>query len=95
LLDGHVKDMPKPPSAWLNRATSLDLENVVMSCLSKNMQARPQTAEALDHALAECASAGTWTLAQAQEWWASNVPAFETAPATTMAEKTLVIGRRN
>jgi serine/threonine protein kinase len=95
LLDGHVKDMPKPPSALLNRALSLDLENVIMGCLSKNMQARPQSAEALDQALAECSSAGTWTLAQAQEWWPSSAPAFETAPATTMAEKTLVIGRRN
>jgi tRNA A-37 threonylcarbamoyl transferase component Bud32 len=95
LLDGHVKAMPKPPSAWLNRGLSPDLEEVIMSCLSKSMQARPHTAEALDQALADCTSAGTWTMAQAQEWWTSNVPAFETAPATTMAEKTLVIGRRN
>jgi len=95
LLDGHVKDIPKPPSVRLNSALSPDLENVIMSCLSKSMQARPQSAEALDDALAGCASAGTWTLAKAQEWWASNVPVFETPPATTMAEKTLVIGQRN
>ena len=65
-----------------------------MQCLAKSPEQRPPSAEALDQALARCASAGTWTLLDAERWWQDNLAAVETLPAATMAEKTLVIAPR-
>lgn len=95
LLDGHVKATPKPPSALLTHPLDPDLDQIIMSCLSKVPDQRPRSAEELDHALAHCAAAGTWTSEQAETWWSTHVPAIETPPITAIAEKTLVIGRRN
>ena len=73
---------------------SPDLAELLMRCLAKQPEQRPPSAEALDQALAACASAGTWTLQDAEKWWQSNMGSFEPLPATTMAEKTLVIAPR-
>jgi hypothetical protein len=45
----------------------------------------------LEEALAGCASAASWTVAQAAEWWQVNAGSFEKTSAGAMAEKTLVI----
>jgi len=95
LLDGHVNATPKPPSVRLNHPLSPDLEDIIMRCLDKAPEQRPHSAEDLDHALARCALAGSWTPEQAEAWWASHVPAVETPPITTVAEKTLVISQRS
>ncbi|HTL16406.1 MAG TPA: serine/threonine-protein kinase, partial [Patescibacteria group bacterium] len=95
LLDGHVKALPKSPSTWLSRPLNPDLEGIIMKCLSKSPDQRPRTAEDLDHALSQCAAAGSWTTEQAEQWWTSCVSLLESPPITPVAEKTLVIGRRS
>jgi hypothetical protein len=65
-----------------------------MHCLAKQPEQRPPSAEALDQALAGCASAGAWTPLDAEQWWRVNMAAVEALPAATMAEKTLVIAPR-
>ena len=95
LLDGHVSAIPKRPSDRTPRPVSADLEQIIMSCLAKNAEERPKSAEALDAALARCAAASSWTPQDADKWWTSNLAKFETAPVQAVAEKTLVIARRN
>jgi hypothetical protein len=65
-----------------------------MRCLAKQPERRPPSAEALEQALAGCASVGAWTPPDAGQWWRANMGAVEALPAATMAEKTLVIAPR-
>jgi hypothetical protein len=95
LLDGHVKAMPKTPSVRLGRQISSDLEELIMKCLSKDPLQRPRNAETLEEALARCAPTQRWSVQDAEKWWTQNVPATESAPAPTIAEKTLVIAARS
>jgi serine/threonine protein kinase len=94
LLDGHVNTVPKRPSERLGQAIDSDLENVILSCLSKQPEARPRSAEALDSALERCVSAQKWTTQDAQKWWAANVTKIESTPVTAVAKKTLIIAAR-
>jgi serine/threonine-protein kinase len=94
LLKQHVKIMPANASERLGSSLSLDLEEVIMRCLSKVPERRYATAAAMDQALAACASAGTWTPQEAEKWWRANMTGIEVVPAAKMAEKTLVIAER-
>ncbi len=94
LLRQHVKVMPPRASERLGVIVSPDLEAVIMRCLSKVPDQRFPSADALDQALAQCASAGTWTMADAERWWKANLTGIEIIPAAKMAEKTLVIAER-
>jgi serine/threonine protein kinase len=95
LLTHQMKSEPMTASARLGREVSADLEGVIMRCLAKAPEQRPQSAEILDEALANCVAAGAWTPELAQKWWQANVVGIELPPATTMAEKTLVIAQRD
>jgi eukaryotic-like serine/threonine-protein kinase len=95
LLDGHVNAIPRRPSERVGRAISGDLEEIIITCLAKNPQERPKSAESLDAALGRCVSAGTWTSQDAEKWWAANLASIESAPVPPVAEKTLVIAARN
>lgn len=94
LLERHVKDDPPHPSERLRQPVSADLAEVLLRCLAKHPEQRPASAEDLERSLAACAAAGTWTSADAEKWWQSNMGSFETLPTTAMAEKTLVIEPR-
>ena len=61
LLTRQVKEPPLPPAERLGQPVSADLAELLMRCLAKLPEQRPPSAEALDQALAACASAGTWT----------------------------------
>ena len=95
LLDGQVNATPRRPSERLGQAISRDLEEIIVSCLAKNPNERPQSAEALEIALCRCSSAGTWSTQDAEKWWAANLASIESAPVKAVAEKTLVIAARN
>jgi hypothetical protein len=62
---------PKPPCE-LEPSVPEDLERVVLSCLAKRPDERPQGAAALSELLAKCAAAGEWTQQVAQTWWAEH-----------------------
>jgi hypothetical protein len=66
-----------------------------MSCLAKEPDKRPASAEALEQALNRCCSAETWTTQEAAAWWQTHLAGVEAPPPLTMAEKTLVIAPRN
>jgi serine/threonine protein kinase len=74
LLVKQVREVPEPPSARLGTEVSEDLEALILKCLSKRPEDRPESARALIGALQECRSAGTWTCADAEMWWRANAP---------------------
>ena len=73
LLVCQVKEQPPYPSMRLGKPVSADLADLLMRCLAKQPEQRPPSAEALDQSLAGCASAGTWTLVDAEQWWRANL----------------------
>jgi serine/threonine-protein kinase len=80
----HVKTPPLPPSERSGREIPDALEQIVLSCLAKDPDDRPQSAEWLAARLAECATAEAWTPDRARAWWEDNRPAAEgSAPAMT------------
>lgn len=95
LLQRQVKLIPPRVSERLGTLVSTDLEGIIMRCLSKVADQRPASALVLDEMLSRCASAQTWTAADAEKWWKSNLTGIDIVPATKMAEKTLVIAERS
>jgi serine/threonine protein kinase len=94
LLARQVTTPPPQPGERLGRPVSPDLADLLLRCLAKQAEQRPPSAEALEQALAACASAGTWGWSDAEEWWKRHMADIETLPPATMAEKTLVIAPR-
>ena len=81
LLVCQVKEPPPHPAERLGKPVSPDLADLIMRCLAKQPEQRPPSAEALDQALAGCASAGAWTSLDAEQWWRANMAAVEALPA--------------
>jgi eukaryotic-like serine/threonine-protein kinase len=70
----QVNTPPQSPSTRLGRSVAADLEAVLMSCLEKNPQDRPQTTRDLAQQLAACGDAQAWTTADAEVWWGEYAP---------------------
>ena len=68
----HLHEEPVPPSQRTSRDIPPDLEEIIMACLAKQPELRPQSAEAMSEMLARCEGLGAWTKAQAREWWVEN-----------------------
>jgi hypothetical protein len=85
ILMAQVNEAPTPPSKHVEGIPA-DLEAVVLRCLVKMPEGRPQTTEKLADALAECACAGEWTQREARAWWAVNGPKLEVDPLQNTAQ---------
>jgi eukaryotic-like serine/threonine-protein kinase len=65
----HLQTVPTPPSQRGPSAVPPDLEELILSCLAKTPEDRPQRAAVLDQRLASV-DVSPWTEVQAQQWWA-------------------------
>jgi serine/threonine-protein kinase len=65
----HLHSQPPPPSD--QAPVPADLERVILKCLEKSKEARPQGAQALARELEGCADAGGWQSAEADAWWST------------------------
>jgi eukaryotic-like serine/threonine-protein kinase len=79
LLLHHVHTKPAPPSARTELPIPPALDELILSCLAKDPEARPQSARELTQRLGELDGAGQWTQEQAGAWWASHLPSREPA----------------
>jgi len=85
----HVKTPPLPPSERVGRELPEALEQLVLSCLAKDPDDRPPSAEWLADRLAECVTAEAWTPERARAWWEENRPASGNgSPASTRTTAT-------
>ncbi|MDQ3427410.1 MAG: serine/threonine protein kinase [Gemmatimonadota bacterium] len=73
----HISRQPEPPSARTTLPIPGDLEALVLACLAKDPDARPQTADELAARLASVPLAGEWTTSLAREWWDRHRPAVD------------------
>lgn len=67
----HAQEAPERPSRRGASSIPACLDRVVLACLEKDPDARPQSASEVKHMLDACELDDTWTEAEAEEWWAS------------------------
>jgi serine/threonine protein kinase len=65
----HLHTDPVPPSQRAVHPIPRDLEDVVLQCLAKQPERRPQTARALHAKLEECRASSPWSREEAVAWW--------------------------
>jgi serine/threonine-protein kinase len=74
LLLEHANTPPLPPSARTEIPIPQALEALVMSCLAKDREKRPQSARDLLRQLDAIPLEEPWTDARAREWWMVHFP---------------------
>jgi eukaryotic-like serine/threonine-protein kinase len=73
MLIMHAHQKPVPPGKRLGSPVHPELEALVMACLDKNPNHRPQTAAVLDESLAALRFDHPWTPERAKLWWQSQL----------------------
>ena len=85
MIAKHLRNDPVPPSVRAGVDVPGPLEELILKCLAKAPEDRPESAEALDLALA-AVRISPWTQADATEWWKQ--------PATSSPVPSEAISRR-
>ncbi len=75
VLLAHIQTPPIPPSERTEIEISSSLEQVILSCLEKESDRRPQSTQELSRRLAACEVAETWGPERAERWWRTHMPA--------------------
>ena len=79
MLLQHVQAAPIPPSQRTELPIPRELDDLVLSCLQKDPDKRPQNAEVLLDMAVGCKSGDCWNQDLAKGWWNKHLPEF-TAP---------------
>jgi serine/threonine-protein kinase len=74
LIAKHMQEVPVPPSRRTELEVSPALEAVVLACLEKRPEDRPQSATEFDRLLAEI-EIEPWSEEEASRWWLTHQPA--------------------
>jgi eukaryotic-like serine/threonine-protein kinase len=81
MLVMHAHQRPVPPSKRANISIPSELEELILQCLEKNPNKRPQTARELGDRLRALDLAQQWTRERREEWWREH--ALTREPAVT------------
>ena len=65
----HLHTPPAPPSDFTKLPVPHDLEALVLRCLAKKPEERPNSAQELYEELVECARSSPWRVAEARTFW--------------------------
>jgi eukaryotic-like serine/threonine-protein kinase len=74
LLMQHVHALPAPPSSRTELPIPPELDELVLQCLAKDPEQRPQSARELAQRLTAIRAEGMWTEVRAQAWWIKHEP---------------------
>ena len=80
MLLQHVQAEPAAPSTRTTLPIPEALDRLVLSCLAKEPDRRPQSARELSRQLGEIEAGGAWTQDRAHDWWTEH--RSEAHPAT-------------
>jgi serine/threonine-protein kinase len=69
LMLAHIQTKPTPPSHRSETPIPVALEELVMACLAKRPEDRPQTIEAIEAGLRDAVPPGLWSQRDSREWW--------------------------
>jgi hypothetical protein len=70
----HIQSVPIPPSQKAELEIPEPLEKIILACLEKNPNDRPQSIAELDRLLQACPLEKNWNNAKAAEWWNLHLP---------------------
>jgi len=82
VLMAHVRDEPIPPSARSELDVPPELDDVILACLAKRPEDRPDTAMEIYEALC-CIPVPPWNSTTALQWWALHLPDLVRTDPTT------------
>jgi serine/threonine-protein kinase len=74
MMAAHLRDQVTPPSKRTEAWIPPDLDALVVSCLAKNPDERPQTMEELRALLSAISVEQLWTEERARSWWTAHLP---------------------
>jgi tRNA A-37 threonylcarbamoyl transferase component Bud32 len=77
----HVQAQPVPPSQRTELKIPRELDELVLACLQKDPNLRPQNAEELFQMACCCTTCETWNFDLAKVWWETHLPEL-TGPLT-------------
>jgi serine/threonine-protein kinase len=78
----HVQDTPTPPSRRARHSIPRAVDDLVMACLQKDPQDRPQSADGLYDMASVCLTRDTWDDTDARRWWETHLPQLAPAGAS-------------
>jgi serine/threonine-protein kinase len=73
VITQHLQAVPVPPSERTKLLIPAPLEHLVLSCLAKNPEERPQSARQLAQSL-DAIEGMTWDEREATRWWSEHHP---------------------
>jgi eukaryotic-like serine/threonine-protein kinase len=76
MLMHHVQTPPLPPSQRTELPIPAELDDLVLACLEKDPQRRPQDAGQLFGMACSCGSCETWDADAARRWWEKHLIEF-------------------
>jgi len=83
VITQHVRAVPVPPSARTELPIPAALEHLVLACLAKKPEERPQSARQLAQSLATI-DGMTWGEDEANQWWRQHHPQASASDAMTL-----------
>ena len=76
MLMHHLNTPPVPPSERTELPIPRELDELVLACLQKDPNLRPQNAGELFQMAYNCRACEGWTQEQARDWWELHLPEF-------------------
>jgi serine/threonine-protein kinase len=73
MLMHHVQTPPIPPSQRTELPIPRELDDLVMACLEKDPDKRPQDADELQAIVRRCQCGRAWDAPRAKEWWETHL----------------------
>jgi serine/threonine-protein kinase len=81
----HARTPPVPPSARSELVIPAALDEVILSCLAKSPDERPQSALELADRLRSLPVGGSWSAVDARSWWDLHLPVSASPAAGSVA----------
>ena len=79
----HVHSEPEPPSSRIGKPLNNDLESLILECLAKDPERRPESVTAILDDLEAMSLNGKWTVRDARRWWSESGEAVAGAAASS------------
>ena len=91
MLIAHAKTAPEPPSKVAGIAIPERLEQIVLACLEKEPEKRPQSAIDLWRQLDEVRLGTPWSIERAENWWKEHTSRSAAAWQEGNSERTMTL----